>query len=212
MNKTILRGIILRLIGGWLLCSAFALLVGAYFLDLLLPYFSWVVDLIQSDYRSTLSLSKSGDSLIEMTAVTRHSLRGIAAPGSKLTAGAHSHHVLIPFVLGVTILFAWPVIRLRQRIVLLLFGIPLILVIAALTVPFQLAGSIEVMLQGLAQKYSVARPSSLLLTWMFFLEVGGRWLLPIVLAVAICLSLQNVLFVYPSSLKRGKRNPRAKTR
>lgn len=64
----------------------------------------------------------------------------------------------------------------QKCIVLLLLGIPLSYSLIALTLPFQFAGSIEIMFQAYAQQYGTTREKPLLLNWVIFLEVGGRWL------------------------------------
>jgi len=192
ITKAVLWGASWRLILAWLLLSVFVLLQGDRLIRPVLPFVAAVIEVIQSDYQATLKISNDQPGLIKMQATTRRVIPSIAGRGAKLTAGVHVSHALVPLVLLFSFLLAWPVEKYQQRLVLLLLGIPLSFSLVALTLPFQLAGSLENMFQGYAQQYAVNREKPLLLTWMLFLEVGGRWLLPMVLAIFTCLLMQSL--------------------
>lgn len=148
-----------------------------------LPFMTHVLDTIQRDYYSALSLSDDG-MLVHLIATTRKPIAGIAGYGSDLTAGAHTFHALLPAVWLFSLLLAWPVERLGERTLLLLAGLPLSWLLLAITLPFQLAGMIEVMFQQYAAQYGVSRPKPWLLNWLIFFELGGDWVVPFLLAFA----------------------------
>jgi len=205
ITKAILWGASWRLILAWLILSIFVLLQGERLIRPVLPFASAVVETIQSDYRATLKISNDQPGLIQMQATTRRVIPSIAGRGAKLTAGVHVSHALVPLVLLFSFLFSWPVEKHQERLILLILGIPLSFILIALTLPFQLAGSLENMFQGYAQQYDVNREKPLLLTWMLFLEVGGRWLLPIVLTVCTGLAMQLMGSKPKHSIKLKKR-------
>lgn len=159
---------------------------------MLSPLFTSVIEMIQDNFRPVLHINTNQNGLISMTAITRRSIPVIAAAGAKLTAGAHIFHSMVPYVLLFTLLAAWPVSHTRDRWLLMGLAFPLMLLLSALTVPFQLAGSIEIMFQQYAQQYSATRNKPLLLYWMLFMEGGGNWLLPIVMATVGGLAIQNI--------------------
>ncbi len=190
LNKAILFGVSLRLTVAWLVFTVGALLWGEQFIRFFLPFMSSVISSLQTDYWPVLSISDDKPGLIHMVATTRHSIPSIALEGARLTAGAHITHALVPFVIYYCMLIACPQKSFKRRMWLLLLSLPVNWLLAASTVPFQLAGHIEMLFQDLAKKYSAPRDESFLLSWMYFLEVGGRWLIPIILAVVSCLSFQ----------------------
>jgi len=206
ITKAVLWGASWRLISAWLFLSVSVLLQGDRLTRPVLPFVATVIEVIQSDYQAALKISNDQPWLIQMQATTRRVIPAIAGRGAKLTAGVHVSHALVPLVLLFSFLFAWPVEKYQERLmILLILGIPLSFSLVALTLPFQLAGSLENMFQGYAQQYGVNREKPLLLTWMLFLEVGGRWLLPIVLTVFTGLAMQLMGSKPKRAIKRKKR-------
>lgn len=193
IDKSILFGISLRLSLTWVLLTIVALLWGEQFIRLFLPFMTWVISNLQSEYWPTLSINAEKPGLISMVATTRHSIPGIALEGAKLTAGAHVTHALVPFVIFYCLVIALPVRSFKYRIYLILITLPMNWVMAAATVPFQLTGHIEMLFVDLAKQYGAYREKSILLSWMYFLEVGGRWLIPIITAMLSCLLFQVML-------------------
>jgi len=192
LTKAALCGISRRLILAWLFLSILVLFQGDRLIRPVLPFVSSVIEFIQADYRATLKISDNQPDLIQLQATTRRIIPSITGSGAMLTAGAHVSHTLVPLVLFFTVLLAWPLDKTQHRLILLILGIPISLILVALTLPFQLAGSLENMFQGYAQQYSVNREKPLLLSWMLFLEMGGRWLLALVLAISSCILVQSL--------------------
>ncbi|MBT8447789.1 MAG: hypothetical protein KJO38_11595, partial [Gammaproteobacteria bacterium] len=91
-----------------------------------------------------------------------------------------------------TIVLGWPAANLKQRLVMILAGIPAAALLLAVTTPFQLAGHVQIYLQQLAGQAGVARAEPLSLTYMIFLESGGRWMLAVALAV-LCVGAGQLL-------------------
>lgn len=192
VTKQILWKTSWRLILAWLLLSACILFQGERLTRPLLPFVSYVISMIQSDYRAILKINSDEPGLIQMQATTRRSIPSIIAAEERLITGTHITHALVPLMIFFSILWSWPVENYQKRVVLLLLGVPLSFSIVALTVPFQLSGNVELLFQHFAEYYKVKKESTFILSWFIFLEVGGRWLLPIVLAVISCLLVQKI--------------------
>ena len=174
--------------------TALGIATGRALIGALLPFLSFVAEGLSADYSALLSWDPVDHAMLLIKAQFLNPTSGLAALGIELgqqvTAGTHLHHVLVPPVLLYIFLCAWPVSNIKQRLFLLLAGVPAALLALALTTPFLLAGKIEGMLQDHAAAAGVARPQSPVLTWMLFTEGGARWLLPIVLAL-ICIALMH---------------------
>jgi hypothetical protein len=109
-------------------------------------------------------------------------------PGSLLSSGTHVVHTMVPIVILFSVLIAWPVRRIRQRVILLVLGLPTLLLVLGLTTPQLLAARVEMKIIEYKLQEGIISPEPFLIQWMIFLETGGRWLLPLVGAVA-CVSL-----------------------
>jgi len=114
-----------------------------------------------------------------------HLTDGLAIPpGTELTAQTHLLHTLVPAVIELAAVFAWPVTRLPERLVGILLGLITAIAVIALTAPFVLIGTIEISLQEWVANSGGQRPEPWPLTWMLFCEMGGRWLLAVLAAAA----------------------------
>ena len=99
--------------------------------------------------------------------------------GAHLTAGIHLYHALVPVVILYTGVFAWPVRRHGERLLLLGLGVPVAVLILGATVPFLLESHIETML--LAQAGQGAPDGApFVVDWAVLVESGGLWALPLV--------------------------------
>jgi hypothetical protein len=67
---------------------------------------------------------------------------------------------------------------------LLVLGVPAAFIVTGLTSPFLLAGQVEIALIEFALKEGVIRPEPLIMKWLIFNEMGGRWLLSLLGAIA----------------------------
>lgn len=164
------------------------ILVGQQLVIFLLPFFSDIVNAMATSYTHVLSIvEQKGDAMIQIAATINEPIRitgnTVIRPGQTLIALIHVMHVLVPVVILYSLLVAWPIETIRQRVQSLVLGVPISLVILAFTTPCLLAGHIEIQLMSLLRSRGGAPDEPFLLTWMVFIEMGGRWLFPVAGAV-----------------------------
>lgn len=183
-----LRAIALRLCVAWLACSILGYLFGDSLLRAATPLLTAAVHRIAPEFQSRVSLVDDGRGGMQLLldARTVQPLRlgeGLIIPGGQaLPSRANGVHVLVPFVILLSALFALPARDWRERALLSAAALPLGIAVLLATTPFQLVGLIEMALQDHAIAQGVARPTPWNLHWMMFLESGGRWVLPLVFA------------------------------
>lgn len=158
---------------------------GQRYVELLLPLYRWEIGWCAPDYR-ILSLGIQDDrgeavvalnlKLIQYTFVGGQLL----PPGGEISSSTLAGHVLQHALLMLSLIVAWPAASLSRRIALLGVAVPLIVLVELLDVPLVLLGSIEDLL--LANVAPTA--GSLLVSWMNFLNGGGRLALSIAAALA----------------------------
>lgn len=166
-----------------------AQLAGHPLIDTLLMPLASITDTLSGAYTAHLSWEPGTTDMVRITAQLFDGPLALAPlgiyNGAEVKAAIHLEHILLPVVLLYTVLGAWPQPDGRQRIVVMLAGVPAALLALALTTPFLLAGKIEVLLQERAAAAGVPRAEPGILRWMLFTEGGGRCLLAIVLALLI---------------------------
>ncbi|MEM7304900.1 MAG: hypothetical protein AAF372_05190, partial [Pseudomonadota bacterium] len=90
-------------------------------------------------------------------------------------------------------LLAMPVKNTRERVILILLGIPSILIILGLIVPPLLAGHMaSAFLQAAEARAGYMLDAPFVMQWVLFAETGGRWLFPII-AAFLCKMLSRRL-------------------
>ena len=92
-----------------------------------------------------------------------------------------------------SLLAAWPWRRWRDAGIALGAGACAAALLLAWTVPVHLAGLYELNLQKVAGAFNEARATPWFLGQMIFLESGGLWLMPLLLAAAIVLGVSRFL-------------------
>ena len=202
MSRADLLKLSLKGLLAWLVLSASGLYFGERIGALLLPLFEIVIRVAAPEYAPSLTLvAENHDFLIRLNAWVLHPFPlggGQSVPsGKELTAGTHLLHTLVPVVIQLSILLVWPVRQRGARAILLAFGIATSLLVVGATGPFVLVGTLEVLLQEMAEEAHVVRPEPWILTWMIFTEMGGRWVLPIVAAL-LCIRAHSALFAKPT--------------
>ncbi|NNL56908.1 MAG: hypothetical protein HKO71_04095 [Pseudomonadales bacterium] len=80
-------------------------------------------------------------------------------------------------------LIVFPLSNWRQRVLLLLLGIPAFFLVTSLTAPLQLLGNLEIGFMNAAAKLGFKKEYPLVLDWMLLTEGGGRWLLPVLAGI-----------------------------
>jgi hypothetical protein len=181
-----------RLILATTLAALLLLWLGRSLIELLLPMFAWVFSVAQPDFQAAFALSLSATG--EIVTATAQTTVGVAvAPGLYLppatrlnTVWTELIHALVPAAILLAGLLAWPLSRPREILWRAAVGLPSVFVVFCLTTPLYLAGRVEMLImQAAAAREMRAVPfHSPLILWTVFTEMGGRWLLPIVLAVS----------------------------
>ena len=175
---------------GWLLLSLAGYAYGEALLVRCLPLLAATVQLIAPQYTPKVVInSRDGEANLVLDLRVRqaiHLSEDLIIPvGQPVPASANVVHVLVPLVLFFCVVCAWPARDWREQALALAFALPLAAGVLALTAPFQLVGLIELAVQQAAASQHLRLPVPLTLSWMVFMEGGGRWVLPI-LAGLLC--------------------------
>ena len=182
-----------RLLLAWALLSLLGYVAGERLIAGLRPALAATLHQIAPAFSGPLELiDHRGERHLRYTAQTTRALslgrQLVVPPGAALPASASIAHLLVPLVLFGAALVAWPVGHRAERWRRGLFSLPGMLVVLLSTAPAQLVGLIEMSLQAYAETHGTGRAPPLVLNWMLLLEGGGRWALPIVVAVLVVLA------------------------
>lgn len=180
----------IRLGVAWLALSLGLLASGPALFEVLLPLFKFTIDLLQPDLDATLRVArKAGDWTIEMQPLVIRSVR--FADDRYLQSGTRLGwwstdlgHNLLPLVLYLSAIVAWPVRRKVEWIGRLAVSVPVAFVLLVISAPLVLAGQLEISLIREAAQFGAAVSEPRLVTFLIFMESGGCWLLPLTAAVA----------------------------
>jgi len=178
-----------RALLAWLALSAFGILFANVLGDSLLPLLEFVIRLVTQDYAPALKLlPEHHDFQIVLSGLLMRPLylteSLVIRPGTELTAQTHLLHTLVPAVIDLSVVLAWPVTGWPERLVGILLGLITAIAVIAVTAPFVLIGTIEISFQEWVVDSGSRRPEPWPLTWMLFCEMGGRWLLAVLAAFA----------------------------
>ncbi len=186
----------------WLVLSIIIFITGKYIIGPLLPYISFITDIITDKFTCGLSIEKTSEStVIQCIATMSQDIYieniPIAPAGYQLTSHTNLIHSLVPIVILFTILLAWPKIEIRHRIILCFFGTVGVLVIIGTVVPILLAGHIEHQLLSAAEKQSGhLMEAPLVMDLVIFFETGGRWIYPVIIA-GLCMLIMSAVSSKP---------------
>ncbi|MCG8668317.1 MAG: hypothetical protein MI867_02805 [Pseudomonadales bacterium] len=195
-NRTFLM-LALRSFAIWLVVSLAMFIAPTDFFEWLTPFLEWSFNLLANDLQSNFSVTnRDGKLTLQVTAMLLQDLYietiPVAPAGYRFHAATELIHNLVPVVIMLTGLLSWPLRSLKERLLYLSLGLPALFIVIALTVPTLLLGHVQAIALSAAENMAqieITKP--FIMQWVIFLEVGGRWLLPIV-ALAICLALLNV--------------------
>lgn len=183
------RRVTLRLCVAWVLCSALGFVLGAPLLRAATPLLSFAVAALAPELMTHVETVPNAGPVpdLRLDARTTRPLR-IASdrtipPGAPLPSQVTGIHALVPLVILLTALAALPSQGWREHAWLAALVLPLGIVVLLATTPFHLLGLIELALQEYAASAGLTRPLPWSYRWMLFLEGGGRWVLPIGLAI-----------------------------
>jgi len=166
----------------------------------LLPCFNVIIRLLQSDFvASPRAVEMHNEWMIQMTPFLLRAVslsdqlalrRFVELP--PFFVGVN--HALVPLVLLITAVASWPFASSREaavRALLTLLGLPLVV---ALTTPLLLVARVQMWIVELALQHGAGSREPALVSAAIFMESGGRWLLPLTVAIA-CVAVSKRLCV-----------------
>lgn len=189
----------LELVGAFLVLTLLALTLGHYYVELWMPLYREVAGWLLPEYRVIDLTLRQGanESVLALTAETAGNMliglkylpAGVGMTSTTLAGHALQHPVII-----FSLLLAWPTVPRRDRWRLVLCGIPLLVLVALLDIPFVLAGALQDLVFGTLAPDQAS--FSVLIGWVHFLNGGGRLLLSIT-AVLLAVSVYTLLVRQP---------------
>jgi hypothetical protein len=169
----------------YLLLLVLTVQFGQRYVELLLPLFRWEISWCAPDYliESLLLQDYRGEDVVALKLkLVQYSFSAghLLPPGGEISSSTLSGHVLQHVVLMLSLLVAWPIGGIKRRIALLGIALPLMLLVEMLDVPLVLLGSIE----DLVLANVAPTANSFLVSWMNFINGGGRLALSIAAVIA----------------------------
>lgn len=176
-----------------------ALAAGAQAVLLARPLFEAEVEALLPNYvarlqpRDAASPATGGDVVMVVHAFRLDPIAGEHAvtPGIDITESVDAGHELVPVVVLLSMLAAWPWPRWRDAARALALGLAACGALLAWTVPVHLAGLYELNLQRVAAALHEARATPWMVRQMVFLESGGLWLLALLLGAGIVFAVDR---------------------
>jgi len=184
----------------WTIVCVTALAAQRPLTAMLLPFFEAAISLLQQDFAATLRLVEiKGQSVIQMTPFL---LRPVSLtdqlalrPFVPLASFPVSvDHALVPLVLLITGVASWPFASSREAAVRMLMTIAALPLVLALSTPVLLVGRQQMLFVEAALRQGARFHEPGLVTLMIFMESGGRWLLPLGLAIACVVASRRLWF------------------
>jgi hypothetical protein len=205
----------LRVLLTWAGLAVVLLIGGRVLLTAMLPLFNVFIDLMQPDFVPSLEIARDADGwVVRLRPLIAKAIAvgpgTIIPPGTRLDWFSTSlDHTLVPILLFFTALLSWPTTSAREWGLRVLTGLPALLVVLLLSAPILLIGRVQMWLTELAVRNGAPFHEPAWVTFMIFMESGGRWLLPLVAAVA-CISAGRTLSgVSPSHPTQANAKPSA---
>lgn len=184
----------LRFLLACVLLLALARAFGDACVAALLPVFRWELGLLDDHYRILfLGLSSQGaDSVVRLdVTLARPVIAGarVIVPDSRgiATVTTLAGHVLQPVILMLAVLAAWPARKRAEYLLRASCGLPLLVLLLMVDVPFVLLAEIWSMFM---ESHAPGRYSSLI-AWSAFLQSGGRSALALALSVFVVIAGQR---------------------
>ena len=174
----------------WFILSAIGFLFAHTITAALSRLMERVIDVLQSDFIAHLTIvgTRGGAKIVMSCTATRELVlpRGRIVPllGSFNCAGADAIHALVPIVIFSVAVAAWPVGQWREMLRRMVGYALLLPVVVAVTTPLLLMGLVESRLHPESFRAD-AQWTALIQPWIF-MEMGGRWLLPL-MAALLCI-------------------------
>jgi hypothetical protein len=181
----------------WVALTAATLAGGARALLLAHPVFEAEVEALMPAYvariqpRAADAREAGGDVVMVVHAVQPDRISGthVVVPRIDIEESVDAGHELVPVILLLSLVLAWPWARWPQAARALALALGAAALVLAWTVPVHLAGLYEMNLQRVAASFNEVREPPWFLRQMIFFESGGQWLLALLLAAAIVLGV-----------------------
>jgi hypothetical protein len=137
--------------------------------------------------RSVADRDPGGDIVLVVHAIKPDPISGdhSVAPWIDMQESVNSGHELVPVIILVSMVLAWPWRRGSDTARAAALALVASALLLAWTVPVHLAGLYELNLQRVASTFHETRDKPWYLGQMIFFESGGLWLLALALAAAI---------------------------
>lgn len=181
----------IKAFAAWLLLSLAGQFWGVGLVSNALPYYETIVERANPDYHAEIRIEydeNKHDTNIVVAATAVKALPitpGRSLPGGNtIEASVTVKHTLVPLIILLTTLIAFPLKNLRQSLALCVMAIPAVLFVSAVTTPIQLLGNLEIGFINAAVAAGYSREPSWILNWMLLTEGGARWLIPVLVGIA----------------------------
>jgi hypothetical protein len=173
-----------RSIAAWCLLSAAGILFARPIAAALSPMMERVIDAAQPAFAAHLSVVDSRDGpSIAMTCIANREIvfpqgRIVPIHGSFECGRVDALHALVPVVIFLVAVTAWPIAGRREAIGRTVASLVLLPCVVALTTPVLLLGRVQAALDP--SSFRAGSQLTALLQPFVFMEMGGRWLLALV--------------------------------
>jgi len=192
----------LRLVLAFLLTSLLSYFLGALYIRVFLPLFSWEIKVLHPEYTIEEFYLNERMQIMYQVQVSRVGvdIKGRRVGGTQARAGIVGKAMYIPPVIVFSLLLAWPGLSVRERLKVFLVSIPLLIATELIDIPVQIINRIEAPwpVQGLGGHMRVF--------WTNFINNGGRQFLAV---VVFLISFASVRLIFPSRVKApvGRNEP-----
>ena len=185
----------LRGLSAWVVLVALGYVAGPALTELLLPAYEAVTELLLSDFSARLSVAEiEGIRHIRLNAVVTHEFalteRVTVPVGREVPASITVLHSMVPAVILLTAVLAWPAASLARFALRLAAALVAVVLTLSVINPIHLVGNLERGVQSAILQLGGERDTPLLLKSMLFMEGGGRWVLPLVAGVLCVLATE----------------------
>jgi len=187
VHVLLVRGIV-----AWAVFGALGYFLGPSLSKLLFPAYEMVAEAFLPNFAVTLSIRElNGTQHIHMDAIVTKPLvltPKVTVPlGREVPASITVLHSMVPSVILLALLVAWPAQSLGRLFIRILIGLVSVVLVQLAINPAHLAGNLERGIQSAVGQLGGEPSVPFVLRWMLFMEGGGRWVLPLVAAVSCIL-------------------------
>ncbi|MET3109365.1 hypothetical protein AAKU58_004217 [Oxalobacteraceae bacterium GrIS 1.18] len=188
-----------RIMIAWLAASLIGIYFGQAILSLFEPFIKSIILLVQADFSPTLDIvNQNGSSVMRLLPLTIRPYQ--LTPDMRLREGftldavtTAVDHAILPLVILAMILIAWPFRHgIREISLRIAFGVLGAIIVMGVTTPLFLAARVQMNTMIFALQVGGNPKKPFLIDWMIFTESGGRWLIPIAIAI-LCIGLSKSL-------------------